>query len=207
MSITLHYFDAYGRGETIRLILNGHGIEFTDDRLSGAAAGAFLTSGVSETAKVPALEIDGKVLVESRAIERYLLARAGIAPATPFEGYLNDSTIGILDDIRQVIAKFIYIDKDPAGLQEWLKTKFAGVIAVLNNRVNEHHLFVSNIPQHADWAVFEFLWDGFFRAGRAAEGRPLIEATAPKLVAFVENFKSTNQKLSDYLDARPELDR
>ena len=99
MSTTFHYFDCYGRGETIRMILNGLGVEFTDDRLTEESFEVFSATGLAEFGNVPCLEIDGKSLVESRAIERYLLVRAGISFSTPYEGYLNDSIIGFLEDL------------------------------------------------------------------------------------------------------------
>ena len=206
MSVTFHYFDGYGRGETIRMILQGSGVEFTDDRLTYETFGAFAATGVAEFGNVPCLEIDGKVLVESRAIERYLLARAGTTTATPHEGYLNDSIISFLDDTKQIMAKFIYVDKDLPGLMEWMKTDLPWYLTRLNARVNEHNYFVGDRPQHADWAIFEFIYDVFLRAKYVDQNKPLLEAHAPKLLTFAENFKNSNERLNAYLATRPECE-
>ena len=206
MSTTLHYFGGYGRAEATRMILHSQGVAFTDANFDGEGFQAFLQTGKSEFGQVPCLEIDGKSLVESRAIERYLLAKAGVHTATPYEGYLNDSTLSFLDDVRGIIAKFVYVDQDMEGLMKWFASDLPYYLRLLNARVNEHHLFTGSSAQHADWAVFEFVWDGFLRAGKVAMGRPALEAHAPKLIAFAENFKNSNQNLSNYLNARPEKD-
>ena len=206
MSVTLHYFEGYGRGEVIRMILHNFGIEFTDNRYTGETFGAFAATGTAEFANVPCLEIDGKALVESRAIERYLLVKNGVNTTTAIDGYTNDSTISFLDDIRNIIAKFIYVDKNIEGLVEWIKDEFPWYLRLLNARVNEHHHFVGDAPQHADWAVFEFLEDGFLREKHAEKRRPLIEAHAPKLVEFVEHFKETYPRVVEYLATRPDCE-
>ena len=206
MSVTLHYFDGYGRGETIRMILQGHGIAFTDNRYTFETFGTFAATGLPEFGNVPCLEIDGNALVESRAIERYILSTNGVQTTTPYQGYVNDSTIYFLDDVRNMIAKFIYVDKNMEGLMKWIQDEFPWYLRLLNARVNEHHLFVGDRPQHADWAVFEFLEDGFLRPKHAELRRPLIEANAPKLIEFVEHFKSNNPRLVEYLASRPDCE-
>lgn len=204
MSITLHYFAGYGRAEVIRMLLHSQGLAFNDTLFEDAGFEAFSQTGKAEFGQVPCLEIDEKSLAESRAIERYLLAKAGVQTATPYEGYLNDSTITFLGDIITILYKFLFYEVNPEGFKTWLASELPWYLKKLNDRVNEHGFFVGNSPQHADWAVFEFIWDGFLRPGKAAEGRPLLEAHAPKLIAFAENFKNSNQRLSDYLSSRPE---
>lgn len=206
MSITLHYFPNPGRGEVIRMILHSQGQQFTNDTLDSPGYESFIKSGKSEFDQVPCLEIDGKSLVESRAIERYLLCKAGIQTSTPYEGYLNDSTISFIDDIRNIIVRFMFIENNSEGLANWSINDLPFYLKCLNNRVNEHNLFVGNSPQHADWAVFQFIWDGFLRSGKAATRKPILELHAPKLISFAENFKNSDQNLSHYLSTRPDRD-
>jgi glutathione S-transferase len=204
MSATFHYFDGYGRGEVVRMLLHTQGIAFTDNRFDFPGFEEFAKTGKAEFGQVPCLEIDGKSLVESRAIERYLLAKAGVHTATPFEGYLDDSAISFLDDIRNIIAKFIWVDQDMEALGKWLENDFYWYLRHLNGRVNEHNFFVGSTPQHSDWAVFEFLWDGFLRPEKVDKFRPLFEAHAPKLLQFTEHFRTHNQNLTNYLASRPD---
>lgn len=206
MSVTLHYFDGYGRAEGIRMILHGFGIEFTDNRYNQETFAAFAATGVSETSQVPCLEIDGKSLVESRSIERYLLVRGGVTTSGHYEGYVNDSTISFLDDVRLTMAKFIYVDNNLPGLIEWMKNDLPWYLTKLSARLNEHNLFVNDRPQHADWAMFEFIYDVFLREKVAEKSKPLLEAHAPKLITFAENFKNSNAGLASYLATRPECE-
>ena len=204
MSITLHYFPSYGRAEVTRMLLHSQGQAFTNNHIDGASLEEFFGTGKAEFGQIPCLEIDGKVLVESRAIERYLLTKAGVQTNTPYEGYLNDSTISLLEDMMSKIFTFIFVDDDLEGLKTWFDTDLPFYLRILNARVNEHGLFVGSSVQHADWAVFQFVWDGFLRPAKLETGRLILEAHAPKLVTFSENFKSSNQNLSNYLDSRPE---
>lgn len=206
MSITLHYFPNPGRGEVIRMILHSQGQDFINDTFDSLGFESFIKSGKSEFDQVPCLEIDDHSLVESRAIERYLLSRAGTQTSTPYEGYLNDSTISLIDDIRNTIVRFMFIDNNPEGLAKWSASDLPFYLKCLNNRVNDHNLFVGNSPQHADWAVFQFIWDGFLRSGKAATRKPILEAHGPKLIQFAESFKNSDENLNNYLRTRPERD-
>ena len=204
MSITLHYFDMYGRAEVIRMILHTQGLEFTDHRFAHDQFESFSALNIAEFGSVPCLEIDGKALVESRAIERYILERSGTTTATPLEGYSNDSTISFLDDLRNIFGKLLIVDKNPEATAEWMTNELPSYLRLLDARVNDHYLFVNDKPQHADWAVFEFLEDAFLRERYAATQKPLLYASAPKLATFAEKFKENHPRLVEYLAGRPD---
>ena len=204
MSVTLHYFDNYGPGELTRMILHSQGIEFTDDRLTEETFQTFKATGLAEFGEVPCLEIDGKALVQSRAIERYLFLRSGINPSTPYEVYLNDSTINFIDDVRTLMIKALYSEKGMEGMTEFIQNEFPVYLRMLNKRVNEHHFFVNDRAQHADWVVFDTIWSCFLMPGYGEKNRALLESNAPKVLVFAENFKSRDERLSAYMAARPD---
>ena len=54
------YFDGYGRGEDIRMILSYNKVAFEDCRHSFESWGKIKFSGQFEFNQMPALEIDGK---------------------------------------------------------------------------------------------------------------------------------------------------
>ena len=204
MSVTLHYFDGYGKGEVVRMLLHAQGVAFNDDRFEDEGFNEFAKTGVAEFGQVPCLEIDGKSLVESRAIERYLLVRAGVHTATAHEGYLNDSLISLLDDVRNILARFIWVEENLEAMFKWIETDFPWYLNHFNKRVNEHNFLVGSTPQHADWALFEFLWDAFLRPEKIEKSRALFEAAAPKLLQFTEHFRTHNENLANYLATRPD---
>jgi len=51
--------------------------------------------------KVPVLEIDGKVLNQSKAITRYLSKKAGLAGSDDWESLLIDIAVDNIHDLRQ----------------------------------------------------------------------------------------------------------
>ena len=181
-------------------------MEFTDNRYTPEEVQAFLDRKIADFGQVPCLEIDGHSLVEARAIERYLLTRNGTTTTTALDGYTNDSLISFLDDIRNIFAKFIYVEQNLEALGKWMQEDLPYYLAILNQKVKENNLFVNDQPQHADWAIFEFVYDIFLRGKNVEKTRPLVDAHAPKLVAFAEHFKSSNAALATYLASRPECD-
>ncbi|KAG8223846.1 hypothetical protein J437_LFUL007867 [Ladona fulva] len=66
----LNYFDVRGRGEPIRFIFHQAGVSFEDNRISKEHWGTIKPT--TPFGKLPFLEEDGKVIVQSLAIERYL---------------------------------------------------------------------------------------------------------------------------------------
>ncbi|CAG9324326.1 unnamed protein product [Blepharisma stoltei] len=202
--IRFHYFDSFGRGETSRLILKYLNLEFEDVRHTHETWDQAKTTGIAEFSQIPLLQIDGHNLVQSRAIEKYLLRRAGLISNDLFENYQSESLVGFVDDIFQTVVKFIVFDKDMEGLEKWYHEQLLEKLRIIEKRLNANstHL-VGNSISHADFVTFEFLYDWLLRPQKAAKMRPFIEASAPRLLQFAENFKS-HPNLAAYLATREE---
>lgn len=114
----LHYFDGFGRAECTRIILRFTGTEFEDNRHTDDTFAEFKAQGISEFGQVPMLQIDGHNLVQSRAIEKYLLRKAGVVTNDPVTEYKSESLIGFLEDVIMAISKFVWVDKDFEGLNK-----------------------------------------------------------------------------------------
>ncbi len=56
----LYYFDLYGRGEAIRMLLNHAKVQFKDTRLDNWEFESFKNSGKCEYGTLPVLEMNGK---------------------------------------------------------------------------------------------------------------------------------------------------
>jgi len=80
------------------------------------------------------------------------------------------------------------------------------ILTLIEKRRNQHNYFVNDRPQHADWVLFEFLYDGFLMPKYAEKSRPLFEAAAPGLITWVENYIARDNRLSAYLNSRPDSD-
>eukprot|EP00358_Blepharisma_japonicum_P007235 CAMPEP_0202944714 /NCGR_PEP_ID=MMETSP1395-20130829/5583_1 /ASSEMBLY_ACC=CAM_ASM_000871 /TAXON_ID=5961 /ORGANISM="Blepharisma japonicum, Strain Stock R1072" /LENGTH=208 /DNA_ID=CAMNT_0049643867 /DNA_START=10 /DNA_END=636 /DNA_ORIENTATION=- len=204
--IRLHYFDVFGRGETSRIILKYLGLEFEDVRYTHETWNETKTSGIAEFFQLPLLQIDGHNLVQSRAIEKYLLRRAGLISSDLLANYQSESLVGYIDDILQIIIKFMIIDKDMEGLTKWALEQLPERLRIIEKRLNESNThLVGDSLSHADFVVFEFIYDGYLRPQRVATARPLLEASAPRLIQFAENFKS-HPNVAAYLATREERD-
>ena len=95
----LYYFDIYGRAEAIRMILNHKKEPFENVLIDGAKLQELKASGVLEFGQVPMLQTDdGKQLVQSWAILRYLGRRFGYYPDDAETAWRVDSTIDAVED-------------------------------------------------------------------------------------------------------------
>jgi prostaglandin-H2 D-isomerase / glutathione transferase len=94
----LFYFDAPGRGEAIRLLLRHAKAEFEDVRFKGEEWPAFKESLKLEYKQVPALEIDGKMYVQSLAILTLLGSKYGYYPTDPESQYKIWNCLGGIED-------------------------------------------------------------------------------------------------------------
>ena len=98
MSFKLYYFDIYGRAEAIRMLLTHAKQDFEDHRISGEQLAELKAEGKLEFGQLPMLEHDGKNLVQSWAILRYLGKLFGYYPESTEEAYKVDSTLDAIED-------------------------------------------------------------------------------------------------------------
>lgn len=88
MSYTLHYFNYPGRAERARLLFRIGGVEFTDaiiERAQWPSIKPHMPFG-----QLPVLDVDGKLLAESGAIDRYVAKLVNLYPDDPWEAALAD---------------------------------------------------------------------------------------------------------------------
>jgi glutathione S-transferase len=107
----LYYFDIYGRAESIRMIAAHAKLELHNELIDGEKLGEMKAAGLLEFGQVPMLEIDGKRLVQSWSILRYLGRLHGYYPSDPEEAWKVDSTIDSCEDYFNNYFKFQF-EKD-----------------------------------------------------------------------------------------------
>ena len=98
MSIKLFYWDIYGRAEPIRILLSQAKAEYEDVRINGEQLGELKAAGKLEFGQIPMLEHNGKHLVQSYSILRYLGKQFGYYPETSEEAWATDSLVDAVED-------------------------------------------------------------------------------------------------------------
>jgi glutathione S-transferase len=84
MTIKLTYFDFHGgRGETARIALSIAGIPFVDERVTRADWAALKPT--MPFGALPVLEVDGRRISQSNAINHYVGRLAGLYPEDPWQ--------------------------------------------------------------------------------------------------------------------------
>jgi Glutathione S-transferase, N-terminal domain len=90
--IKLTYFDFHGgRGEPARLALSIGGIVFEDDRV--AASDWERRKAYTPFGALPVLEVDGQIVAQSNAINRYVGKLAALYPSDPWQAALCDEAM------------------------------------------------------------------------------------------------------------------
>lgn len=119
----LYYFDIYGRAESIRFLLSHAKVEYEDVN-AGPILGELKESGKLDFGQVPMLEQDGKTMVQSWAILRFLGRTYGYYPENPEVAYKIDSAIDAVEDYLGAYFKFNFEsneEKKAIFKENWLK--------------------------------------------------------------------------------------
>lgn len=116
------YFNAKALGESIRMLFHYGGVDFVDDRvefpdwpkLKPCMYSDMILANIiwridlmfdfhdsaTPFGQLPVLEVDGKKVVQSSAIARYLAKKFGVAGKDDWEAMQIDATVDTIHDIR-----------------------------------------------------------------------------------------------------------
>uniref|UniRef100_A0AC34G8M4 Glutathione S-transferase n=1 Tax=Panagrolaimus sp. ES5 TaxID=591445 RepID=A0AC34G8M4_9BILA len=100
------YFDARGLAEPSRLILHYANIEFEDVKVDNVEWPTLKSK--TKTGKIPYLEFDGYLIVESYAMHRFLARKYGLAGKDEFEEALVDGIADVAKDFYKSVAPWMY---------------------------------------------------------------------------------------------------
>lgn len=111
----LNYFDVRGRGEPIRFIFHQAGVAFEDNRISKEHWGTIKPT--TPFGKLPFLEEDGKVIVQSLAIERYLARKFNLTGKDEWDALQCDVAAETLGDLHMQAVQ-AFFEPDAAKKEE-----------------------------------------------------------------------------------------
>ena len=110
-TLKLSYFDSPGgRGEPARLALNLAGIAFEDHRIPVAEWPVMKADFPYQ--QVPVMEVDGKVLNQSNAINRLVGKMADLYPQDNWQAAVCDDVMDSADDAMQLLVNTFFIPED-----------------------------------------------------------------------------------------------
>ena len=96
--IKFTYFDIDGgRGEPTRIVMSMAGVEFEDHRISFEEFRNLRES--TPLNAVPVIEINGVVYTQCNAMNRYFAKQAGLYPSDPWQAFLCDEVLEMIEDM------------------------------------------------------------------------------------------------------------
>jgi glutathione S-transferase len=220
----LTYFNGRGLAETSRVLFAIAGVEYEDFRYpiqvldwsifkmvreefdSDKRQGKFWDS----LDKLPRLEVDGQVVFQSKAIERYLAARFDLLGSTPLEAAFIDSIGETIRDFKDGYQKVRNSPPETkeAAMQTYFSETLPNLLLVLSNVIRskrtydntDHYTFViGNKLSLADVQIFLFLTDFF-------DDKDLVSAAYENLAAIktiVANVGNLDS-VKNWLSRRPQ---
>lgn len=201
-TIKLTYFDIDGgRAEPVRLALSIAGIEFEDRRINFQQFHELV--GSLPLGCVPIIEIDGKTYTQCNAMNRYFGKKAGLYPEDPWQAFLCDEILEMMEDASNAIGKTFGLQGDAfrQAREALAAGMFTKVLKLLDKRLQaaSGQYFADGRLTMADLKVFEFV--RFIQKGHLDHiPTDLVQNVAPSLnehmqrVAAVPGVKAYYEK-------------
>ena len=199
------YFELYGRGEAIRMVLNHKGVAFEDNRVpmdKWAEVKPTIPGGV-----LPVLEIDdGTVLGQSLAIIRYLGRVYGYYSDDVMEAYHIDAILETASDVLAVIYKphFAKEEDKQALIDGLFNSTLPSFLSFLEPKLANGGWLVGNKLTVADFFAVQ-IYTSYFANPNVTFAQDKFASLLeqyPNYKAFGERFVAENKA---HIDARPPL--
>lgn len=209
----LVYFNGRGLAETSRMILalgkqdyedyrypleiidfathNMVKKEFDSDKSDGK-----LSSSMN---KLPYLEVEGKVLCQSKSIERFLARKFGMLGNDEWEAARIDSIAECVRDFKDMYQKVRKADNKEEAMIEWFTVTLVEKLSLLENLLDGEGFSVGDKTSLSDIVLFSFITQ-FFDDKSASLNSTLA---TPKLRSIIDRVASLPEIVS-WIEARPE---
>ena len=209
------YFNGRGLAETSRLLFAIADVDYTDYRYpleildwktynfvrEEFDADKANNKLVKSLNKVPFLEIDGEVLCQSKAIERYLARRFKMMGDDEVQAARIDSICECVRDFKteyQTVRK-LPEDERELGMKKWFEETLPARLASLEHLVEEGGYAVGSKLSLADVVLFSFLTQFFDNK----EGSRSAFETTTNIRSVVETVEKM-ESVQNWLSSRPE---
>jgi len=190
--LKLTYFDFHGgRGEPARVALSIGGIAFEDDRVP--LVNWERRKADTPFGAVPVLEVDGQILAQSNAINRYVGKLADLYPSDPWQAALCDEAMEAVEDIINKLVPTFNLPEEQkkAQRQALAEGPITFYLTRLQQRLEAHggRYFAVDRLSVADLKVF--VWIRNLKSG-VLDHVPtdLPDRVAPKLMEHYERVKN-----------------
>lgn len=204
----LNYFNARGLAETSRFLFAIAGEAYDDHRyplkvidwatfqferdefLADREAGRLKGS----LDKVPFLEVNGTVIPQSKAIERFLARRFGMMGDSETEAAQIDGICEWVRDFKTEYQKTRALkgEEREAGMEKWFGETLPTRLTALDTIVGEGGYSVGKRTSLSDVTLFTFItqfFDNVEGVQKACEGAPRIQAVVQR-IRGLENVQS-----------------
>ena len=196
----LTYFDFDGgRAEPLRIAFHAAGVEFEDDRISFPEFGEM--KGNWRFNAVPVLEIDGTVVTQSNAMNRYVGKMAGLYPTDDLQALYCDEVMDAIEDLLHYIVQTFFLEGDE--LKEARKKLVDGRLSVFLKGLDE--LLVRGGGEYfADKAMTMADLKTFVQIRSLCAGNldhvptDIVQQLAPGLVEHKERIESDPRVIAYY---------
>lgn len=200
--LKLYYFDFHGgRGEAARLAMSLGEIAFSDERIP-MADWPEVRDNMPFRA-LPVLEVDGEMIAQSNAINRFVGRLADLYPDDPLQALRCDETMDAVEDVVTKIAATFFME-DEAEKRKARERLAEGPIKLYLTRLQEVLLnrggsyFADNRLTIADLKVF--VWVRSLRSGILDHiPADLPERIAPQLAEHCDRI-ATHPGIVAYYD-------
>ena len=212
----LTYFDVRGLAETSRLILAYNNVEYEDFRyplkvndwkthdMTKVEFDLAKTNGELKRSmnKVPFLEVEGQVICQSKAIERYLGRTLGMMGSTELEGAMVDSICEVVRDVKDMYqgVRRLPEDEKKEGMVKWFAETMPNKLSDLEHILGDVDGYsVGNSTSLSDIVLFSLLTQ-FFDDKDSARKSLTHNSKLRSIVMRIESHPN----ILNWLDSRPE---
>ena len=208
----LVYFNVKGLGEPARLILAAAGVKYEDFRYQFDVVDLSTYKFNKEEfdndkkngklkksmGRLPFLEVDGKVICQSKAIERYLANKFGFMGPNDEDSAIIDSYCECIRDIK---ANYFATKKlfDKPKLKIWFDETLPQKLEELESLLIENAVITEeNTPNLFEIKIYHFLVEFFDNkedVQKAQQNCKLLQQIVYNII--------TNTKISEWIEKRP----